>query len=192
MTGKLRKGFHREANETAESIRAELGLGNFDPLDPWKLAAHLDIEIRKLSDIAVEEPAVSCLLEEDDKSLSAATVFKGSKRRIVVNDAHGLPRQCSSICHELAHGLLLHTPAIAFNASGCRHWDQEMEDEADCLGGKLLLTDQAARGLVTRNVAADAAQRRYGISPEMLRYRLNMSGAQRLRQSKNRQPTGNR
>jgi Zn-dependent peptidase ImmA (M78 family) len=190
--GKLRTGFHGEANGIAASVRAELRLGNFDPLDPWKLAALLEIEIQKLSDIASVEPAALCLLEEDDKSLSAATVFNGSERRIVVNDAHGLPRQCSSICHELAHGLLLHTPVIAFNAIGCRHWDQEMEDEADCLGGKLLLTDQAARGLVTRNVPADIAQRKYGISPEMLRYRLNMSGAQKLRQGKTRQPASQR
>lgn len=190
--GKLRTGFHSEANGIAASVRAELQLGNFDPLDPWRLAALLDIEIQKLSDIARVEPAVLCLLEEADKSLSAATVFNGSERRIVVNDAHGLPRQCSSICHELAHGLLLHTPVIAFNASGCRNWNQEMEDEADCLGGKLLLTDQAARGLVTRNVPADVAQRKYGISPEMLRYRLNMSGAERLRQSKARQPANHR
>ncbi|WP_182888024.1 ImmA/IrrE family metallo-endopeptidase [Microbispora sp. H10885] len=185
--GKLRTGFHSEANAIVTSVRAELQLGNFDPLDPWKLAAFLEIEIQKLSDIARVEPAVLCLLEEDDKALSAATVFNGSERRIVVNDAHGLPRQCSSICHELAHGLLLHTPVVAFNASGCRHWNQEMEDEADCLGGKLLLTDQAARGLVMRNVPADAAQRRYGISPEMLQYRLNMSGAQKLRRSRTRQ-----
>lgn len=190
--GQLRKGFHPEANSTAASIRAELNLGTFDPLDPWNLAAHLEIEIHKLSDIAKVEPTISCLLEEGDRSLSAATVFNGSERRIVVNDSHGLPRQCSSICHELAHGLLLHTPVAAFNDNGCRHWDQEMEDEADCLGGKLLLTDQAARGLITRNVPPEVAQRRYGISPEMLQYRLNMSGAERLRRSRARQPAGHR
>ncbi|MBL6278233.1 ImmA/IrrE family metallo-endopeptidase [Micromonospora fiedleri] len=182
--GRLRTGFHGEANEIATSVRAELKLGNFDPLDPWKLAEHLGIEVQKLSDIAKVEPAVLCLLEEGDRSLSAATVFNGTERRIVVNDAHETPRQCSSICHELAHGLLLHTPVVAFSASGCRYWDQEMEDEADCLGGKLLLTDQGARGIVLRNVPADFAQRKYGISREMLQYRLNMSGAERLRRSR--------
>ena len=39
----LRRGFKTEANDIAREIRQELGLGLADPLDPWVLAAQLEI-----------------------------------------------------------------------------------------------------------------------------------------------------
>ena len=51
MAVRLRRGFKGEANGLARALRAELGLGPADPLDPWLLADHLSIPITPLSDL---------------------------------------------------------------------------------------------------------------------------------------------
>jgi hypothetical protein len=41
----LRRGFKTEANDIAREIRGELGLRDVEPLDPWKLAAALEVRV---------------------------------------------------------------------------------------------------------------------------------------------------
>src|SRR5438046_1606223 len=48
----LRRGFKTEANHIAREVRAELGLRFIDPLDPWALARHLEIQVVPLSSYA--------------------------------------------------------------------------------------------------------------------------------------------
>ena len=51
---------------------------------------------------------------------SGVTVFDGSTRMIVYNDAHSPGRRASDLAHELGHALLQHSPRPALNGSGCR------------------------------------------------------------------------
>ena len=175
----LRRGFKTEANALAAEIRRELGLGALDPLDPFALAAHLEIPVTKLSDLQVTAPAVRHLLDVEPQALSAVTVFDGRRRRIVYNDRHTIGRQNSSVGHEAGHGLLLHEPRPAVDHRGCRLWDQDVEDEADWLAGVLLVSEDAAlavaKGWMTE---ADAAVH-FGVSAQMLTWRLNVTGARK-------------
>jgi hypothetical protein len=79
--------------------------------------------------------------------------------------------------HEAAHALLNHAPAPAFDPVGCRHLDRDQEDEARFLGAALLLTEEAAIDVVRRGVPEHEAAARYGITPKLLRYRINVTGA---------------
>ncbi len=45
----LRRGFKKEANEIANEVRTELLLRPIDPLNPWRLADHLEIPVEPLS-----------------------------------------------------------------------------------------------------------------------------------------------
>ena len=63
--------------------------------------------------------------------------------------------QANDIVHELGHGLLGHSPTVAMDELGCRHWDQEMEDEADWLSSVLLVPEEAALFIVRRGWSTD-------------------------------------
>src|SRR5947208_875623 len=77
----LRRGFKTEASDLAREVRGELGLQLLDPLDPWRLAAHLDIPVIPLSELAGGAArAVHHLQEVDPTSFSAVTVFYGTER----------------------------------------------------------------------------------------------------------------
>jgi hypothetical protein len=173
-----RRGFKSEANATAREVRAELGLKDLDRLDPWGLAAHLEVPIIPLSDFGQDAPrALHHFTEVELEAFSAVTVFEGFRRTIVHNDAHSLGRQASDVTHEEGHALLLHPPTPALDHRGCRLWDQNIEDEAHWLAGALLLTEDAALWIARKGIStADAAQQ-FGISEQMVTYRLNVTGA---------------
>jgi len=176
----LRWGFKSEANATAREVRAELGLSTAAPLDPWKLAEHLAIPVVGISTMTAEaRTAVIRLTKIDPRSFSAVTVFRGYRRVIVVNDAHSRRRQASDIAHELAHSLLLHEPAPAFDGDGVRAWDEDEEDEADWLAGALLVSDEAAVAIVRRGLSIRDASRLYGVSVRMMQFRINVTGARK-------------
>jgi len=173
-----RRGFKSEANATAREIRAELGLKNLDKLDPWALADHLLVPIEPLSHYAEDAPrAVHHFTAIDPGAFSACTVFDGARRTIVHNDAHSAGRQASNLTHELGHALLLHPPTPALDDRGCRLWNQNIEDEAQWLAGALLLTEDAALWIVRNGTSVPAAAQHFGISEQMVTYRLNVTGA---------------
>lgn len=177
---KLRWGFKSEANEIARDLRRELGLGAAAPLDPWQLAAHLDIPVLKLSSMkGAAGTAVLQFMRKDREALSALTVFHGYKRLIVVNDSHAHGRQASNVAHELAHSLLWHEPTPAFDGDGARHWNAEQEEEAQWLAAALLIAEEAALSIVRRGLTLEEAAELYGTSIDMVRGRINVTGARR-------------
>ncbi|MGH3766264.1 MAG: ImmA/IrrE family metallo-endopeptidase [Pseudonocardiaceae bacterium] len=176
----LRRGFKTEANALGAEIRRELQLRARDRLDPLQLAAHLEIPVVPLSDMQPDAPSTEHLLYVEPEAFSAVTVFAGRKRMIVYNDRHSPGRQASSITHEAAHGLLLHEPKPAVDHRGCRLWDQEVEDEADWLAGVLLVPEDAAVAVARDWLPEADAALHFGVSEQMLNYRLNITGA-RLR-----------
>ena len=187
----FRRGFKTEANSLAADIRGELGLSMFDPLDPGALAAWLEIPIVRLSEFAHQAPAVRHLLEVEQEVFSAVTVFAGSQRTIVHNDAHAPTRQRSNLAHELAHGLLLHPPTPALDNTGCRHWNQDIEDQASWLGGALLVTEPATIAIAKGRWTVEGAAEHFRVSPAMIRFRLNATGAPR-RVQRSRRATSKR
>lgn len=174
----FRRGFKSEANTIAKEIRAELGLSLLAPLDPWALAAHLDIPVITLSSMAESAPhAVHYFSTVSTGEFSAVTVFDGTKRMIVHNDSHARGRQANDIAHEVSHGLLLHPPKVALSANGCRNLNDAMEKEADWLASVLLIPEEAALNIVKRDLSLDDAAALYGVSQQLVRWRLGATGA---------------
>lgn len=193
----LRRGFKSEAAALALEVRTELGLGQLDRLDPRQLAQHLDIPIVGLSELATTLHAAQYFLSEDQSAFSAGTVFDGHRRMIVHNDCHSEARQNSNLAHELAHPLLFHEPTLALDLiTGCRHWNDDNEDEANWLGGELLVTTDMALAVARGHLSQPEAQERWGVSYTMLKWRLNARGAakrvqrERARRGTNRKHAG--
>ncbi len=186
----LRRGFKTEANAYACELRAEMNLAPYDPLCPWMLAQHLEIELLPLTSLGEIPEAVRCLTGVEKENFSAVTVFRGYRRNVVYNDAHHPHRQASNIAHELSHGILGHRPAPALNEHGCRYYDKTNEDEANWLGPALLISEEAALHIVRTGMPIQEAIQTYRVSENVITMRLNVTGAHRriLRQYKRMSP----
>jgi Zn-dependent peptidase ImmA (M78 family) len=178
----FRRGFKAEANSTADEVRGELGLDRLDALDPLQLAAHLDIPVIGLSGLTDAARGVEHFTQVEPSTFSAITVFRGKRRLIVHNDGHAPGRCNSNVTHELAHGLLLHPPTPALDDRGCRHWNQNIEDEANWLAGVLLVPERAALSIARRGRTPEEAAEHFGVSAQMMRWRLNVTGAHKRAQ----------
>ena len=176
----LRRGFKTEASTIARETRAELGIGQLNRLDPFVLAEYLDIPIWPMSSFLNEYPGIEHLLSVETGVLSALTVFCGPSRTIVHNDSHPPGRRSNNLCHELAHGLLLHPRTPAIDDKGCRNWNQDIEDEADWLSGELLVTKESAMKVALGQWSIAHALDRLGVSEQMLKYRMQISGAKTI------------
>lgn len=186
----FRRGFKTEATAIADEIRRDVGCSPLDALDPIELAEYLAIPVWALSEFVSERPAIGHLLNVEPDLFSAVTVFAGPRRTIVHNDAHSGGRQSSNIAHELAHGLLHHPPTPALDDKGNRLWDPDIEDEAAYLGGALLVTEAMTISIATGRLTKLEAAVQLGVSPQMIQYRLNCTGAvqrvQRMRNTRGR------
>ncbi len=177
---KLQHGFKSQAAALAEEVRVELGLTPFDRLDPHALAAHLDIPVVPLSELAAESAGAEYFLTAAQEAFSGLTVFDGARRIIVYNDSHPPARQNSDIAHEVSHALLMHEPTPALDSvTGCREWNGTREDEAAWLSGELLVTGNMALAIARGRFTESQARERLGVSARMLEWRLNMSGARK-------------
>ena len=176
----MRRGFKTEAKWIARQIRDDLGISMTDPLDPWELGELLEIPVFRLTEFQESAEGAYRYFNEAGRAVfSAVTVFYGNRRVIVHNDSHSLGRQSSNVCHELAHGLLLHKPTPTFDDQGCRYWSKEIEDEANWLSGVLLVPDEAAIAVVKTEVDLDSAAANNGVSVQMMKFRINVSGARK-------------
>jgi len=174
----LRRGFKTEAESIAAEMRREMSLAPSAALDPFALAAHLEIPVEPLSAFHTEAPAaIRGLRGRWSENFSAITVFDGPRRWIVHNDAHAQVRQASDVAHELSHALLFHEPTPAIGDDGSRDWNPAYEAEASWLGGVLLIPAPAALHIVSGGLSAGVAAALYGVSEAMLRYRLKVTGA---------------
>lgn len=172
----LRRGFKTEAHAIAREVRDDLGLGVADPLDVMALACHLDIAVRGISVLRPRAREwVDHLLGIGQGNFSAVTIFRGSTREIWHNDSHAPVRQASNLAHELAHALLLHPPG-AIHAGG-RDWDADQEEEAQWLGGALLVSDESALAIARAGLSDADAAVRYGVSVPLMTWRMAATGA---------------
>jgi Zn-dependent peptidase ImmA (M78 family) len=176
----LRRGFKAEANWWARELRGELGLQPIDPLCPWRLCEYLDIPLIPLNRFAVTNPAQVAYLYSvvGQKEFSAVTLVHRRRRIVIYNDAHDRKRQASDLAHEIAHALLHHPTHALLSAQGNRHYEREIEEEANWLGPALLISDEAALRIAARMTIAEASEY-YGATKEVVLMRVNVSGARK-------------
>jgi len=178
----FKHGFKSGCESLAAAVRAEIGLGTSEPLDPRALAAHLDIPVHPVSSISGNSSAAAAIdyvRTVDPSVLSAMTIFPGWPRRhrvIIFNDANPPQRQNSDVAHELSHGLCLHEPRHAI-VQGCRDYSKTEEDEAAWLSGCLLVPRAAAFAVAMSGTPIERAAEEYGVSTRMMSWRVNATGA---------------
>lgn len=180
MRSEFRRGFKKKCEEIVSEARDELGLARYAPFDPFAYAELLNIPCVPVSELARDgctEQALAHVAGAGRRDFSAVTICKGTHRLIVYNDNNDPERQKSDVAHELAHLLLEHEAGPLFGLGGCRNVDDLREKEATWLGGALLVPEHVALFVARRRLNVEEAARRYSVSGEIMRWRLNITGA---------------
>lgn len=184
MTVGFRRGFKTWCENTAQGFRRDLGLPVVSPLDPRRLAQHLNIlvwtpeEVARLGKMAQRH--LDQLVKRDSRSWSAVTLVVPGQHLIIVNSAHSAVRQNSDLMHELAHMVLEHEPArVDMSQQGLMildTYDKSQEDEADWLGGVLLVPREALLLVLGRDKRNEYAASHFSVSGEMIAWRRQATG----------------
>lgn len=177
------RGFKTWCENTSESLRRKLGKSIHEPLDPFELAEALSVEVWDFSSInQLSRDAVMHLSSAEGDEWSAVTVYLDTRLIVVLNPRHSAARKTSNLMHELAHIIREHKPAsmVASEAGFIlRSFDDRQEAEADWLAAALLLPRCALAYCQTRNMPSEALLTSYGVSKQMLRYRMGVTGVSR-------------
>ena len=188
----MRRGFKAWCERTAIDYRQALGAPPSGALDPRRLADHLGVRVAAPEDIpTLSDTARRQLVEVDPGSWSAVTIARGDARLVILNSGHSDVRQRSSLAHELAHLILNHaTDRTRLSHEGLLFrgtFDREQEDEANWLAGCLLAPRDGLLEARLRTPDAHALAARFGVSADMIAWRLKTTGV--LRQVRWRRPT---
>lgn len=152
-------------------------------MNPYQLAEELDVVVWKSEEVpGLNRQTLRQLVQEDPASWSAATVCTDSRQAIILNSSHSSGRRASSLTHELSHLLLGHEAGrVDVSESGLllHTYQRQQEDEAGWLAGCLLLPREALVAIRRERLAVAAATKKYGVTPDMLRFRMNVTGVDR-------------
>ena len=177
----FRRGFKTWAERTSLRVRQKLKLLPSSPLDPLRLAELLGVSVVASSDLSdLPEDVRRRLVNDHRDCWSAITVTDGHGHLIVTNLSHAQTRLNSSLAHEIAHIVLGHEPSMMFISANSgialRTHNEEQEDEANWLAGCLLLPREALVTIRRIGRSDEEVCSEYGVSPAMLRFRLNTTG----------------
>ena len=180
----MRRGFKAWCERAAGDYRQPLGVSPTAALDLNRLAARLGVRVTTPTGIpTLSDAARRQLLETDPDSWSAVTLVRGGAGLVILNSAHSAARRRSSLAHELAHLVLNHAadathlgePGLLFRGS----FDREQEDEATWLAGCLLVPRDGLLAATRQTASEEALARRFGVSGDLIRWRLSMTGVLR-------------
>ena len=179
----MERGFKSRSEEMSRSLRAELGLDPAAPLPAELLASYLGVFLWSVEDLGLAPADVTQLVHDDPDSWSAITVSAADRDAIILNPNHRRGRYSSDVMHELAHLLLGHEPSTIFFAGqenlALRGFNKAAEDEANWLAGALLLPRDALAKLRAQNRPKDVACDEFGVSRQMMDFRMRVTGVER-------------
>ncbi|MXW10512.1 MAG: ImmA/IrrE family metallo-endopeptidase [Gammaproteobacteria bacterium] len=180
----MRRGFKAWCERTSREYRVSLGVPLANPLDPGRVADLLGVRVTTPEAIpGVSQESVVQLTKIDRDSWSAVTISLNGKRLVILNSGQSVARQTSSLAHELAHIILNHTTDQAvltdegFLFRG--NYDAVQEQEANWLASCLLVPRDGLLAAGRRNADQRYLAMRFGVSREMIAWRLRMTGVSR-------------
>jgi Zn-dependent peptidase ImmA (M78 family) len=174
----MRRGFKAEAERLAADIRQRIGCGPDAPAPLEDVAKNLGVAMVS-ADTLVARERLEELQRLQDDAFSAGTFRCADGRRVIVfNPLHSPGRTRSNHAHELAHILLNHDVRTIEQVGNLKFLtcDVEQEQEADWLGGCLLLPRGLLWTAARKGMSGSEIAAKYGTSEEMARFRLNASG----------------
>ncbi len=180
----LVRGFKTWCENVSVQLRKDLGLTPIARLDVNALVDWLDIKIWTPHEVpGLERKSTEILLKKDSDAWSAVTLTVNGKNLIILNSSHSKARQASDLTHELAHILIGHEAhRVDISPDGLlmlSTYNRDQEDEASWMAGCLLLPREALVVIIKQQFDFETAAKKYGVSHDMLRWRINVTGVQR-------------
>ena len=179
----MRRGFKANAERQSEAARKSLNLSSIAKLDPWTYAESIGAVVIGADELDLPPQHATQLLERDPDSWSGMTLAEDDMLLIVLNPTHSLRRQASTLMHEIAHFRLDHVPASVQVSSGglvlLSDYSDEQEEEADWLGGALLLPQAALLHYRSAGETASEIAHRFGVSIDLCEWRCRMTGVEK-------------
>lgn len=179
----MRRGFKAESERLSEAARVSLGLGPLEKLDPWIYAESLGAHVLGADELDLPPQHAAQLLQRDPDSWSGMTLAEDGLLLIVLNSAQSKRRQASTLMHELAHSILDHTPvSVQVSPAGLvllSDYSDEQEEEADWLGGALLLPQAALYHHRSSGQSVSDIARHFGVSDDLCYWRCRMTGVEK-------------
>lgn len=178
------RGFKAWCERYSKEKRIELGVRPIEPLDPFRLAENLGVQVWAPTDIEnLSEQSLVVLLQNDGvtaSAWSAVTIVVAKQTVVILNSSHSKGRQSSDLMHELSHRILNHgTHEIEVSVEGIMllsAYAKQQEEEADWLSGCLLLPRDALFSIKQSGLEDKEAASAYGVSVSMMKYRMSMTG----------------
>lgn len=175
------RGFKSQCERRSVEFRKRFGLAAYDALPADRLAKELQVTVWSTTDISgLSAKAMQVLNDGADQSWSALTMRLGPNHLVVHKPVASVGRRNNVIMHELSHIILGHELAQACLLEDGSlvpgNFDQLQENEADWLAGTLLLPRPALLSIRKRRLSDSAACDEHLVSPEMLNWRLKMTG----------------
>jgi|TARA_Y100001972_G_C7665831_1_gene336591 Zn-dependent peptidase ImmA (M78 family) len=174
----LKRGFKSDSEKKALSLREEMGLKHYFPLDAFNLATYLKITVVTPEEFGLDDK--SCLdLTQEGSGWSALTINPANPI-IIHNGKHAPTRQQSNIMHEIAHIICKH-PFPSMNMISdlpipLRHYNIIFEEEANWLGYNMLLPRKALQWCKSKSMSNSQIADYYNISPELVKMRIQLTG----------------
>ncbi|WP_462251154.1 ImmA/IrrE family metallo-endopeptidase [Ekhidna sp.] len=159
-----------------------MGLTVNDQLPSRLLAKHLGVIL--LSQIDFPDLSENDFLNLNGQSGWSGAAFECHDKPIILyNCHHSDARNESTIMHELSHIILGHKPSVDENLRHLglllRNYDEIHENEANWLGGCLQLPFDGLVTALLKGKSNDEIALQYGASTDMVKFRINKSGANR-------------
>ena len=177
----MRRGFKAWCERTSIEYRQSFGLDGSPRFEPDRLANDLGVTLLQPEELPdIPQASLHQLLVEDPNSWSAVTVEANSHTITVINSTHSEVRQRSSLCHELSHIILNHKPGrVDLSKEGhilLHSYDKSQEEEANWLSGTLLVPRELLSREYFKNPSEAELADRFGVSHDLLTWRLRMTG----------------
>lgn len=173
------RGFKAKCERISGSLRKELDLSDYDPIDPTHLARNKGAEIWDIREVPnLSKEALQHLSSDVGDEWSAITVVCDGTEIIVANPTHSRGRAASDITHELSHLILGHESGEMFVSDDgflLRDFNDKQEAEADWLAGTILLPRKALEHIKFTHMPTEEVCKLYGVSSQLFEYRCRMT-----------------
>ncbi len=174
----------RRYEQQAQQLRTLTGVTAEQPLNPYRLAQRARIHVitpEELAGLSVE--ARQQLLINDPDAWSGGTIgpLPDGWRLVILNPRHSDRRNVATLMEEVCHVFLNHTPTRINTAAGngsisFRDYNEEDEEAAYAVGAAALIPYQMLRPAVEQGLKAEQIAGRYGVSTELVEYRIKVTG----------------
>lgn len=172
--------FGKWVESQARSLREKAQIGPFARLDPILLASKMSIAVRSVDSFSGEigDTFFSAIGEHRDCWDAGTLVFPDGLTLIIFNPTRDPRRRTATLMEELAHVHLGHKPSELQRIGGLviRTCCNSNEKQAYAVGAAALLPAYLLKGAQTRGFSRAEVIEEHGISPELLRYRENVTG----------------